>query len=122
MPYYKEYYLRNREKISERHRKNRLSAPEKRKQQQRGWNYKHRLKKFGISEEWFDETLKSQKGKCAICGKKFIKNKPHIDHCHKTNKARGLLCLTCDTGLGHIEKWREDGFFDRAAEYLNKKH
>lgn len=120
MPYYKEYYLRNREKINERHKKNRLSAPEKRKKQQRRWNYNYRLKKLGISEEWFDKTLENQKGRCAICGHQFNEDKPHVDHCHKKGKARGLLCLHCNTGLGHLEKWDKSGWLVKAAKYLKK--
>lgn len=122
MPYFKEYYLENRKKILERHKRNKESDPEKRRHQQRLWNYKHRLKKMGVTEEWFDETLKSQKGKCAICDKQFDKIIPQIDHCHKTGKLRGILCFSCNTGLGHFSKWQDNGFIDIFTKYLKNKH
>lgn len=122
MPYYEKYYQENKEKILERHERNRNSDPEKRKRQQKNWNYKYRLKKMGVSENWYYETLESQEGKCAICDEKFEKNAAQIDHCHETGKLRGILCLSCNTGLGHYEKWIKSGFIDKFTKYLNRKH
>lgn len=49
-----------------------------------------------------------QNKKCAICEKElelFIDRKGgFIDHCHKTNKVRGILCAYCNTLLGRVEK------------------
>jgi hypothetical protein len=43
--------------------------------------------------------------RCLICGIKFSKNTHNvsgktIDHCHKTNKIRGIICRSCNRGLG----------------------
>jgi len=44
------------------------------------------------------------------CGKKFDLIIPdyhfglQVDHCHKTNKIRGLLCLPCNVSLGYLEE------------------
>jgi len=50
----------------------------------------------------YDNLLSSQGGRCAICrtdnpgGKgRFL-----VDHDHKTNKIRGLLCHNCNSMLG----------------------
>lgn len=43
---------------------------------------------------------KLQDGNCDICGKKFPVNKLHIDHDHKTNHFRGVLCYNCNLMLG----------------------
>lgn len=61
--------------------------------------------KYGITEEMYDEMLKGQNGVCKIC-----KQPPgagstrgeylHVDHCHDTNKIRGLLCHSCNIMLG----------------------
>lgn len=44
--------------------------------------------------------------KCAICQKELslsaesAGDRPVVDHDHKTNKIRGILCGKCNTGLG----------------------
>ena len=56
--------------------------------------------------EWDDYLLllKEQKGCCAIC---FEPPKTgytlNVDHCHKTNKVRGLLCTRCNTAIGLLD-------------------
>lgn len=43
---------------------------------------------------------------CATCAKPFDwedkQTKPHIDHCHTSNKVRGILCNRCNTVLGLV--------------------
>ncbi len=58
---------------------------------------------YGINHAILDTLMARQFGRCAICGtdapggpgKRF-----HVDHCHATNKVRGLLCSKCNIGLG----------------------
>ncbi len=45
--------------------------------------------------------LIAQGYKCAICDTD-ITNKPCIDHKHKSDIIRGLLCSNCNAGLGHL--------------------
>lgn len=50
-----------------------------------------------------DEALKNileEVTECTICG---VKENLVVDHCHKTNKIRGLLCNHCNRGLGHFK-------------------
>jgi hypothetical protein len=61
----------------------------------------HRKLKFGMAKDVFELLLKSQNNKCAICHKEFEKT-PCVDHCHTTNRNRGLLCGNCNKGLGHF--------------------
>lgn len=44
---------------------------------------------------------------CDLCGKKIswtpgAKTRAMIDHCHDSNQVRGILCSSCNTGLGKI--------------------
>lgn len=58
------------------------------------------LKLYGIDESTYNSILESQGGGCAICGKKNIRLA--VDHCHKTGKVRGILCHTCNNGIGFL--------------------
>jgi|TARA_S200002703_G_scaffold153282_1_gene154688 hypothetical protein len=61
-------------------------------------------RRYGITHEDYEKMLKLQGGVCKICGtnepgfshKFFV-----VDHCHDSNKIRGLLCHNCNTMLGH---------------------
>ncbi len=59
------------------------------------------------------EALISEKQNCEICG--TIDNLV-IDHCHKTMQVRGVLCVTCNLGLGAFKD--QPKLLLRAAEYL----
>lgn len=54
---------------------------------------------------------------CEICGHLSVKSLA-IDHCHKSGKFRGWLCLNCNMGLGFFKDAPER--LRRAAEYLEK--
>lgn len=70
----------------------------------RDWCYR---KKYGITLKQYNELLVTQNSVCILCGKKdAYKNKGRnlfVDHNHKTNIIRGLLCSRCNTMIGHIE-------------------
>ncbi len=60
-------------------------------------------KEYGISRAHWELILKAQDGKCKLCGKVFGgKIKIHVDHNHETQVVRGLLCHSCNIGLGHF--------------------
>ena len=76
----------------------------------------------GISYEYFKQLVADQDGRCAICGRDEQDLK--IDHAHGhcagingcKDCIRGLLCSTCNTGLG---KFGDDVFLlKRALDYL----
>lgn len=81
-----------------------------------GAHRKHHLKHFyGITVEQFDEMRRKQKFKCAICKKR----KPLVvDHCHRFKKVRGLLCSTCNAGIGHLKDCTKT--MRSAIKYLEK--
>lgn len=57
-----------------------------------------RKRKYGITKREYDVRVKEQKGLCAICRKP--ETNLRVDHCHVSGDIRGLLCPTCNTGLG----------------------
>ena len=67
------------------------------------------------------DMKESQGHTCKICGKpegetaltKFI-----VDHCHDTNRVRGILCGKCNTALGHLED--DIDRLKKAIAYLEK--
>lgn len=72
----------------------------------RSKNLKNR---FNMSIDDYNEIFLKQKGRCAICDKaevmKDIKGNVKwlaVDHNHDTNKIRGLLCNSCNTGIGKL--------------------
>lgn len=74
-----------------------------------------RLKaKYGLTPDDFDALLEAQAGACLICDAEM--DQPQIDHDHATGVVRGLLCRSCNIGLGYF---RDDVVnMRRAIAYL----
>ncbi len=53
--------------------------------------------RYGITLVQYNEMVKKQSGKCAICENEC---KLHVDHCHVTGVVRGLLCNGCNRAIG----------------------
>lgn len=88
-PYYKEIG-RIKAKIWRKRPRNRI----KRESTMRSWRY-------GITLEQYNYLRAKQIFRCAICDRPETQTRRlDIDHCHKTNKIRGLLCNLCNQGLG----------------------
>ncbi|HEY5267768.1 MAG TPA: endonuclease VII domain-containing protein [Candidatus Saccharimonadales bacterium] len=68
-------------------------------------------RKYKISAEEVDRLLFVQDYKCAIC-KKVFENNFNVDHNHSTNVVRGLLCTSCNQGIGML---RDDVTILRSA-------
>ena len=65
--------------------------------------FKNRLGRYGISAEEFETLWDKQNGACAVCGTSFNDNEYRIDHDHDTGKVRGLLCVSCNAGIGLLK-------------------
>lgn len=61
-------------------------------------------KKYGVPLATVLATLEEQGGKCAICSQSLSLDPTiatgRIDHCHASGKFRGVLCDSCNLGLG----------------------
>lgn len=66
-------------------------------------------KGVGINLEEYNALLTSQKGLCAICQQperytfRGTLRSLAVDHCHKTNIVRELLCARCNLAIGLLE-------------------
>lgn len=75
----------------------------------------------------YDKMLKEQNGLCAICfqpetmrcNNKVDLKMLSVDHCHRTHVVRGLICASCNTGIGYLKESIE--ILQSAITYL-KKH
>lgn len=78
------------------------------------------MSSYGINSDAYSEMLTSQCGVCAVCGRtpELNRKKLAIDHCHKTGEIRGLLCSSCNIGIGNLGD-DLDGLM-RAVAYLKK--
>ncbi len=94
------------ERIMERRKKGRISFLKAR---------------YNITLEQYNSTAEKQNFKCAICGKPdgvgtLTSKRLAVDHCHRSNKIRGLLCYNCNSGLGHFKD--SLGNLRNAMQYL----
>lgn len=107
------YAAKNREKVKESTKRWTRENPEKVK------SY-YLKKRYGITLEWYEQTLKDQNHACAICLKpsSFKIKSLYVDHCHETGKIRGLLCMRCNATLGYSDSIAR---LESAIAYL-KKH
>ena len=81
--------------------------------------YKESMRKSKTTKLKKSQMRIEQDNKCFICNNKFKNDKDcHMDHDHKTNKIRKLLCRKCNSALGYF---KEDASVMRnAINYLNK--
>lgn len=75
------------------------------------------LRKYGLTLETYEWIYQAQQGCCLIC-------RDHhsvllVDHCHSTHQIRGLLCHSCNTGLGMFRDCPKR--LAAAIEYLGEK-
>jgi hypothetical protein len=80
----------------------------------------HRLRKYGLSQDAYDALFAAQGNKCAVCRDILQRGtfRAHIDHDHDTGAVRGLLCNTCNSGIGMFRE-RADLLL-AAAAYLKR--
>ena len=79
----------------------------------------HLMTTYGLSADEYAAMSEAQGGRCALCdrepdgqvrGGRWL----HVDHCHRTGRVRGLLCVSCNSVLGRIERLG----LERVSAYL----
>lgn len=83
---------------------------------------------FGMTKDTYQAMLQAQNGVCAICKQpERVKRSPDhsrpvnalaVDHDHKTNLVRGLLCHQCNIGIGNFQDSADR--LELAAIYLRR--
>jgi hypothetical protein len=76
-------------------------------------------KKYGLSLEQYEAMSEAQGHSCAICGghrEQEHTGKLIVDHCHATGAVRGLLCNTCNRGIGLLKD--DPQLLSHALNYL----
>jgi hypothetical protein len=107
-----------RKNYPDRHRERNRRWAKANPERQREIDRRARLRtRYGLDTEDYEALRRSQKGECAICREAW---NLVVDHSHKQGRGvhaiRGLLCLTCNTGLGMFRD-RPD-LLIRGAGYL----
>ena len=74
-------------------------------------NRRVQLLQYNLSLDAYDVLSLFQDQRCAICKARASDllettglSRLHVDHDHKTGKVRGLLCNTCNTGIGLLKE------------------
>ena len=109
----KRYRTLNKEKIMISSKIYTLKSFDKRR------NY-HLKKNFNISLKEYNELFDRQNNRCKICKELDTNKVKHfaVDHCHNTNKVRGILCNNCNRAIGLFKDSKE--LLQNAINYLNE--
>lgn len=122
------YRAENPDKVRERHARYRAENPDKLRKRSEKWRAENpdkereiQLKyKYGLSPGQWNAMFLSQGSRCAICSSEVpqSQNGWSTDHCHRTNKVRGILCQSCNVLLGMAKD--KVGTLVAATNYLER--
>lgn len=112
---YSEFYIKHTKNKPNSYRANTpcKNCSNKKSEQRKLYEKFYNLEnKYGITKEEYIKLHNKQNGCCAICNKpeSVLGKSLSLDHCHTTNKIRGLLCTNCNLGIGYLKD---------SIEYLN---
>lgn len=97
--YNRAYYARNAEWLRTSAAAYRARFPERTRSALRS----SLLRRYGLTDADYDRMFEEQGGHCKLCprptGSPSVKALV-VDHCHRTGRVRGLLCVNCNTLLG----------------------
>ena len=124
-----DWYVRNRAceiaRVGKWQRENseQVNLVQRRNRARRGNEYKrleregHLRRKYGLTQNLFEALVLAQWGKCGICGL-LAAPELHVDHDHRTNKVRGLLCGKCNKAIGLLND--DPQLMMAAGDYLER--
>lgn len=121
------WYARHKEVIKKRIKAHRTKNPEKYRALSRAYTSRpdikeqRRLRTYGLTLESYQALLAIQNNACAICLTPFANLRKlhiHIDHDHLLERVRGILCHTCNLGIGHFKD--DSDLLEAASAYLQR--
>ena len=108
------WQLRNADRYAELLRR-RNASPEYKK----ALRESHLKRKYGLTLDDYHVMLEAQRGGCAICAAPEPDGQSlHVDHDHDTGAVRGLLCFTCNAGIGMFD--HDIVLLSAAVQYLRR--
>jgi hypothetical protein len=121
--YHAKWYKENKEKRTAQITEYKKSKPD---EWRKAIGQKFHLRtRYNITPKQYETKLISQNYCCALCGKDVADNIRNgipvalsVDHCHKSNNIRDLLCHQCNSGLGQFKDNIE--ILQKAIDYLHK--
>ena len=110
----RDWYAKHRERLTANRKLHLVES--------RADSYKKNLKRnFGLTLEDYDRMLQAQEGRC-VCGKTEGDRgyyRLHVDHDHDTGEVRGLLCGSCNRGIGLLGE--DPKLLRLLADYLERR-
>lgn len=108
-----EYFYKNRETILERQRDK--SGSYYKAKREREWAAMG-VRDFNYSN--YIQLKTKQDCKCKICGRheEELERELAVDHDHETGEVRGLLCCSCNLGIGYLK--HNISLLEKSIDYL----
>lgn len=101
---HRSWYRNNRDKILVDAREYRIKNADHIREWRKRTGRRKWLKHYGLTVEQYEAMVQRQGNCCAICGNgPTIGKTLCVDHDHRTGKVRGLLCNTCNVGMGALK-------------------
>lgn len=76
-----------------------------RRTDRKAYERRRTLRKYGLTQEQYDQLLASQGGRCPGCGTDDPGARGWcIDHCHKAGHVRALMCFRCNLIVGQADE------------------
>jgi len=105
--YNRAWYKANKDRVNAESRRKRAENPDwkaTQRERRRRTKRKDMLKYcYGMTVAEYEAMLAQQNGVCAICETKPDDRPLCVDHDHITREVRGLLCHSCNAGLGNYK-------------------
>jgi hypothetical protein len=99
-------YYANRDKAMARAKEWKARNVDRVRLRNQKYGRKYILAKYGLTQDQYERMAAERDGKCDICRRRPPDTKQlrnlRVDHDHETGAVRGLLCNSCNAGMGQL--------------------